>query len=92
MTSTPAVSSRYRTRKQTSGRNGNVTYFVYDLVGHGRVTVHAHPSREGAQYEADDLNVSDMIRDYVDDPRDYWVRWTEAAAAYKQATGREVQR
>lgn len=90
-TTAPAVSTRYRVRSQTSGYNGRKTFYVYDLVRKGRVTVHAHVTREGAQTDADGLNVSDMIRDHAEDPRPYAERRAEAAAAFQAATGRKVQ-
>jgi hypothetical protein len=75
---------RYTVRKQSSGRTASVTFYVYDLQRKGRVTVHAARSREAAQHEADALNVSDLVRDYADDPRPYAERLAEAAAAYAQ--------
>lgn len=90
-TATPAVSTRYRVRQQKSGYNGGVTFYVYDLVGKGRVTVHAHSVRESAQVDADNLNVSDMVRDYDEDPRPYAVRRAEAIATFESATGRIVR-
>lgn len=83
-------SDRYRVRKQSSGYSASETYFVYDLVRKGRVTVHAHRTRESAQAEADSLNVTSMIKDYEDDPRPYLERRAEAAAAFTAATGRKV--
>lgn len=74
---------RYTVRKQTSGYNGNVRYYVYDTVSQGRVTVHAYLGRDAAQASADYLNIGDMVKSYDDDPRPYEVRYAEAEAAYR---------
>jgi hypothetical protein len=76
---------RYTVRKMTSGYTGLSKYYVYDLVGKGRVTVHAHLMRADAQVEADSLNVSDMVKPYDEDPRPYEVRLAEAQAAFDAA-------
>lgn len=68
----------YTVRKMT-GR-GSDKWNVYK--GSQRVNVHAHRSETGAKMEADDLNISAMVKDYSDDPRPYAVRLAEAAAAY----------
>ncbi len=88
---TRTVSTRYRVRKQSSGYAASETFYVYDLVRKGRVTVHAHRSREGAQADADVLNVGDMVLDYAEDPRPYAERRAEAISAFTTATGREVR-
>lgn len=89
-TTAPAVSTRYRVRKQSSGYTFSETFYVYDLVRKGRVSVHAG-TRESAQADADALNVSDMVRDHAEDPRPYAERRAEAAAAFLAATGRTVR-
>ena len=50
---------RYTVRQQFSGYTSSVSYFVYDTVRKGRVTVHAHRVREGAQADADSLNATE---------------------------------
>lgn len=69
---------RYTVRKQSSGRTTSETFFVYDVVRRGRVSVHATVSRRSAQLEADDLEVSEMVRPHAEDPRPYAVRLAEA--------------
>lgn len=81
----PEVSTRYRVRQTTSGYSGVTKFNVWDTVDKGRVNVHAHLSRAGAQLQADGLNISDMIRDYDDDPRPYAERRAEAEAIYRAA-------
>lgn len=78
---------RYTVRAMTSGRNGITKFNVWDTKRKGRVNVVAHHSREGAQMEADDLNVSDMVKDHVEDPRPYAVRLAEAKVAYEAGNG-----
>lgn len=73
--------SRYTVRKQSSGYSSSETFVVWKRGG-GRVTVNAHRTREAAQAEADVLNISDMVKDYADDPRPYAERLAEATAAY----------
>jgi hypothetical protein len=73
---------RYTVRKQSSSYTRSDTYYVYDLVKRGRVTVNAHRSPESAQSDADRLEVSDMVRDHADDPRPYAVRLADAAARF----------
>lgn len=86
MNNAASVSSRYRVRATTSGYNGVTKYNVWDTARKGRVNVVAHHSREGAQMQADDLNIGDMVRDHADDPRPYAVRLAEAEAAYREAS------
>lgn len=74
--------ARYTVRKQSSGRTFSETFYVYDTVRKGRVSVHAVRARETAQHEADALNIGDMVKDYADDPRPYAERLAEAEAAY----------
>lgn len=74
----------FRVRKQTSGYNG-ITKYIVVMLRNGRaerVSVHAHITRESAQMAADDLNISDMVKDYDQDPRPYAERLAEARAAY----------
>ena len=85
------VSSRYRVRKQSSGYASSVSYYVYDLLRKGRVTVHAYRTREAAQVNADALNVQDMVKDHAVDPRPYKERLAEAQRVYTEATGRTVR-
>lgn len=73
---------RYTVRKQSSGYTHSETYYVYDLVKKGRVTVHAQPHRDAAQSEADRLEIGAMIRDYEDDSRPYVERLAEARARF----------
>lgn len=75
---------RYTVRKQTSGYNGDVRYYVYDTVSKGRVTAYPVNLRSTAQIHADRLNVADMVRPHAEDPRPYEERLAEATAAYKQ--------
>ena len=82
MTTTKNQKHRYSVRKQSSGYTFSETYFVYDKLRGGRVTVHAHGTREGAQADADALNIMDMVSDYADDPRPYGERHAEASRAY----------
>lgn len=77
-----ATRKRYTVRKQSSGYTSSVTWYVYDTVRKGRVTVNAHRSREAAQADADALNISAMVRDYADDPRPYAERLAEARQAF----------
>lgn len=74
--------NRYTVRKQTSGWTGVSKFYVYDTVDKGRVTVQAYLGRDTAQAEADQLNISDMVRPHEEDPRPYEVRRAEAEAAY----------
>lgn len=73
----------YTVRKMTSGRDGSVSYYVYSLKSHGRVSVHASTIRQSAQIEADKLNIGAMVKNYEDDPRPYDVRYAEAEIAYR---------
>lgn len=75
---------RYTTSKMTSGYNGVSRYYVYDTVSKGRVTVHAHLMRSTAELQADQLNISDMVKPYDEDPRPYEVRLAEATEAYSK--------
>ena len=75
---------RYRVRKQSSGYTFSETFYVIDSQrGNRRVSVHASTTREGAQADADELNIGAMVKDYVDDPRPYDVRRAEAEAAFR---------
>lgn len=78
---------RFTTRQQSSGYTRSVTYFVYDTVQKGRVTVHAALARRSAQCDADRLNAAELVLDHADDPRPYEVRRAEAEAAYAAARG-----
>ena len=82
MTTTRTVRRRYTVRKQSSGYTSSETFYVYDLVKKGRVTVHAHQHASGAQADADDLEVSAMVRDHAEDPRPYAVRLAEARVRF----------
>lgn len=73
---------RYTVRKQSSGYTRSDTFYVYDLVQKGRVTVHAHQSPTSAQIDADRLEIGAMVRDYEDDPRPYAERLAEAAVRF----------
>lgn len=77
----------FRVRQMTSGRTGITKYIVVKLSGGvaHRVSVHAHISRDSAQYEADDLNIAEMVLPYDEDPRPYAIRQAEAAATYESA-------
>jgi hypothetical protein len=86
---TTTYKPRYTVRKQSSGYAFSETFYVYDLVGKGRVSVHAG-TRETAQAEADSLNVSDLVKKHAEDPRPYDVRRAEAQAKYEAITGRKV--
>jgi hypothetical protein len=55
---------------------------VYDTKDKGRVTVHAYLMRDAAQAEADNLNISDMVKPHGEDPRPYEVRLAEAREAF----------
>lgn len=73
---------RYTVRKQSSGYTLSESYYVYDLVKKGRVTVHAHQEPGAAWNDADRLEISAMVHDYEDDPRPYAERLTEAAQRF----------
>lgn len=72
---------RFTVRKQSSGYAASVTFYVYDTVSKGRVSVHAG-SREQAQAQADDLNIGDLVKPHSEDSRPYAVRRGEAATEY----------
>lgn len=74
---------RYTVRKQSSGYTFSETFYVYDTVRKGRVSVHAARSREAAQHEADALNIHSLVKDYVDDPRPFAERLAEAERIYR---------
>jgi hypothetical protein len=80
------ASHRYTVRRMNSGYTASVKWYVYDTHAKSRVTVNAHHSREGAQREADALNVTEDVADYVDDPRPYSERLAEAQKRFG-ATG-----
>ena len=48
--------NRFTVRKQTSGYTGRPSWYVYDRQRKSRVSVHAAPSPEFAQANADSLN------------------------------------
>ncbi len=79
-----AYKPRFTVRKQTSGYSGSVRYYVYDTVSKGRVSVHAEILRDSAQFQADALNISNMVLPHAEDPRDYEVRLAEAAVKYAE--------
>ena len=54
----------FAVRKQSSGYTFSETFIVVRNPGGHRVTVHAHRTREGAQSEADQLNIGAMVQDY----------------------------
>jgi hypothetical protein len=60
-----------------------VTYVVVRNPGGKRVSTHPHLTLGSAQAEADELNISSLIKDFDQDPRPYEVRRAEAAAAYR---------
>lgn len=93
MNATSEVRNCYRVRQTKSGYNGDVKYLVH-LLGRGRVSVHAHHTRDSAQAAADRLNVGAMVRDHHEDPRPYDVRLAEAQAVYDAwvAAGRPGER
>jgi hypothetical protein len=74
---------RYTVRKQSSGYTASETFYVYDLVKQGRVSVYA-TSRQSAQLDADTLEIGAMVREYADDPRPYEVRRAEAAERFAE--------
>lgn len=76
------VRRRFTVRKQSSSYALSETFYIYDLVRKGRVTVWPHPTREGAQSDADELEIEAMVWDYEDDQRPYAVRITEARARF----------
>lgn len=49
---------RFTVRKQSSGYTLSESYYVYDRQRQGRVTVHAHRTRESAVWDAKGLNES----------------------------------
>jgi hypothetical protein len=76
----------YRVRKQSSGYAFSEKWIVVKLLGGGkvgRVSVHAHASRESAQAAADDLNIMELVKLYDDDPRPFADRHAEATALYR---------
>lgn len=72
---------RYTVRKQSSGWTFSETFYVYDLVKKGRVSVHAG-TRQSAQVDADALEIGAMVTPAAEDPRPYAVRLAEAAARF----------
>jgi hypothetical protein len=84
--STDTYKPRFTVRKQSSGRTFSETYYVYDLVGKGRVSVHALQSRVSAQASADELNIAYLVKDHAEDPRPYAIRHAEAAAYYAKVS------
>lgn len=72
----------YAVRQTTSGYNGVTKYLVVKNPGGRRVSVHAHVTRQSAQFEADDLNIGALVKPHAEDPRPYEERRAEAAAAY----------
>ncbi len=81
---------RYTVRKMSSGYTGKVTYYVYDTIGKGRVTVHAHLMRDTAQMEADSLNISEMVKPHAEDSRSYEIRLEEAKSAFRNQFGKPL--
>ncbi len=79
----------YRVRKQSSGYTRSDTFIVVKVTDGRtqRVTVNPHRTREGAQADADELNIGALVKDYAADPRPYAERHAEAAAAYQAARG-----
>ena len=77
----------YTVRKMSSGRTFSIRWNVICRTG-GRVNVHAHPTRESAQHNADELIVSALVLPHELDPRDYEVRHAEARAAWHAAVNR----
>jgi hypothetical protein len=80
MTQTAAKTKpRYTVRKQSSGWTLSETFYVYDLVRKGRVSVHAG-TREAAQADADALNAEEAQHQAnLVDPA--WVAARDAALA-----------
>lgn len=75
---------RYSVRKQSSGRTFSETFYVYDNVSHGRVSVHPFNSRSAAAAQAETLNIGNMVPDASLDSRPYEVRLMEAVAQYRE--------
>jgi hypothetical protein len=73
---------RYTVRKQSSGYSFSETWYAYDLIKQGRVTVNAHSVRESAQADADRLEILGMVADHDRDPRPFDVRLAEAAQRF----------
>lgn len=78
----------FQVRKVTSGRTGVTKFIVVKNPGGRRVTVHAHFLREGAQADADELNIAALVKPHAEDPRPYDVRLAEAEADYWAEVGR----
>lgn len=74
--------ARYSVRKQSSGRTFSESYYVYDLVRKGRVTVHAHQHRQSAEVDARALEIAAMVPPAAEDARPYAVRLAEAEQRY----------
>lgn len=76
----------YTVRKQSSGYSFSETYYVWKTARDGRpagrVSVHANSSRNGAQAEADALNITSMVRPFDEDPRPYAERRAEAEVTF----------
>ena len=72
----------FSVRQTTSGYNGNTSYLVWFKPKNGRVSVHAHVTREGAWAEADKLNAGALVKAHADDPRPYDERREEAERYY----------
>jgi hypothetical protein len=72
----------FTVRTTTSGHNGMTKYPVYN--GPRRVSVHAYGTREGAQANADELNIGAMIKDHAEDPRPYQEKLADARAEFRK--------
>lgn len=74
----------FRVRKQSSGWTTSETFIVVQLRdgrAH-RVTVNPYGTRQGAEANADDLNIAAGTAPFNEDPRPWEVRRAEAAERY----------
>lgn len=73
---------RFTVRIMKSGYSGKISYYVFDTVSKSRVSRHATIDKMSAEISADELNISNMVKDYSEDPRPYEIRRAEAAEQY----------
>lgn len=78
----------YAVRQTKSGYASTTKFLVVLNPGGRRVSVHAHNTRESAQAAADELNITALVKDHVDDPRPYADRRAEAESIYREEMDR----
>jgi hypothetical protein len=72
---------RFTVRAQSS-RDGSTKFYVYDTRRKGRVSAHTATHRDTAQHEADELNIAELVPDFVVDPRPYNERLADARRVF----------